>query len=217
MPKSEFAKHLDTLQAQVAAFLKPLGFRKKGRTHNRSTPRGLVHVVSFQMGQFPIGEHYVIPGFRESFYGRFAVNLGVLLPCVCETESQKSVPEFVQEYHCTIRARLGSLAFGEDRWFELTADTSALATTLVQMLDKFGLPFFEQFPDYPSVLAYFEAHGDLPFQNSKRATLEAAIVAHHLGEGQRAQRLLAQAHTTDHKEFRQYVSVLANRLGHQVA
>src|SRR5207249_2541374 len=114
---------------------------------------GLIHVVNFQMGEYPIGQRYVIPGIRESFYGKFAVNLGVLLPCVRETEWQKPAPEFVQEHYCTIRSRLGSLAFGTDQWFELTSDTSTLTKTLVQMLDRFGLPFFEQFPNYAAVLA----------------------------------------------------------------
>jgi hypothetical protein len=217
MPKSEFAKHLDAVQASVAAFLKPLGFRKKGRTHNRTTAGELVHVVNFQMGEYPVGEHYIIPGLRESFYGKFAVNLGVLLPCVREVEWQKPAPEFVQEHYCTIRSRLGSLAFGADHWFDLTSDTFTLATSLVELFDKFGLPFFEQFPDYPAVLAYFDSHGDLPFQNSGRAALEVAIVARHLGDMQRAQRLLAKAHSTDHKGFREHVSTLASRLGHQVA
>ena len=217
MPKSELAKHLDAIQSSVATFLKPLGFRKKGRTHNRVTPGGLVHVINFQMGEYPIGEHYVIPGFRESFYGRFAVNLGVLLPCVREVEWQRPAPEFVQEDYCTIRSRLSSLAFGTDRWFDLTPDTSTLADTLVQLIERFGLPFFDRFPDYLAVLAYFDAHGDCPFQNAARAGLEAAIVAHHLGDVQRAQSLLRQANSTDHIGFRKYVSALASRLGHQVA
>src|SRR5688572_2664900 len=111
MPKSDLAKDLDKLQAQITAFLKPLRFRKKGRTHNRRTEGGLVQVVNFQMGAYPIGEN-VIPGLRESFYGKFAVNLGVLIPCIYETEWQKPVPDFTQEYDCTIRDRLGTLAFG---------------------------------------------------------------------------------------------------------
>jgi hypothetical protein len=67
------------------------------------------------MGQYPIGENYVIPGIRESFYGRFTVNLGVLLPCVYEVENQKSVPSFPQDYNCSIRERLEHLACGKDQ------------------------------------------------------------------------------------------------------
>jgi hypothetical protein len=217
MPSSDFVKYLDAVTKDINRFLKPLGFRKKGRTYNRGTEGGLVQIVNFQMGQFPIGEHYVIPGIRESFYGKFTVNLGILLPCVWETERQKSLPDFVQEYSCTIRERLSSLAFGTDKWFELTPDTSNLSATLVRLFDKFGLPFLDQFPNYAGVLNYFDAHGDLPCQNTGRAALEAAIVAHHLGELQKAQRLFARAQSTDHQGFRQHVSALATRLGYSVA
>src|SRR4051794_47026 len=96
MSKSEFANNVDIVQTQVAAFLKPLGFRKKGRTHNRTTAAGLIHALDFQMGAYPIGAQYVISGIRENYYGRFTVNLGVLLPCVFEIEEQKPLPIFVQ-------------------------------------------------------------------------------------------------------------------------
>jgi hypothetical protein len=79
--KSEYVLRLDKIQKAVNQKLRPLGFRKLGRSHNRMTAGGLIHVVNFQMGEFPIGD-YVIPGLRENLYGRFAVNLGVLLPCV---------------------------------------------------------------------------------------------------------------------------------------
>jgi hypothetical protein len=214
-PKSEFAKGLDAVQAGVHSFLKPSGFRKKGRAHNRNTTGGLVHVVGFQMGQYPIGD-YVIPGLRESFYGKFAVNLGVLLPCVYEVERQQSPPDFVQEYHCTIRQRLGLLAFGEDRWFEITQDTAALATDVVALLDRFGLEFFEQFQSYGDVLSYFKVHGDFPFQNAGRASLEAALVAHHVRDGPLSVSLFAKAYATKHEGFQQHVAELAKRVGHTV-
>ena len=217
MPKSEFAKNLDIVQTQVTAFLKPLGFRKKGRTHNRTTTGGLVHALDFQMGAYPIGEQYVIPGIRESYYGRFTVNLGVLLPCVFEIEEQKSVPLFVQEPYCTIRTRLGSLAFGKDEWFEISSDTTASAIKLVQLLDRFGLPFFEKFPDYPAVLSYFDVHERFPFQTPDRSALEAAIIAHHLGNAKTAKRLFAKAYSSDHEGFRGHVSKLANRLEYKIA
>jgi hypothetical protein len=217
MPKSEFAKNLDIVQAKVAAFLKPLGFHKKGRTHNRTTAGGLVHALDFQMGAYPIGKQYVVPGIRESYYGRFTVNLGVLLPCVFEIEEQKPVPPFVSEAYCTIRTRLGSLAFGKDEWFEISFDPAASAIKLVQLLDRFGLPFFEQFSDYPAVLSYFNVHQRLPFQTADRAALEAAIIAHHLGNAQTAKCLFAKAYSSDHEGFRGHVSKLANRLEYKIA
>lgn len=215
-PKSQLAQHLDVIQAAVHSFLKPLGFRKKGRTHNRRTMGGLTQVVNFQMGAFPLGDRYIIPGLRESYYGRFAVNLGVLLPCVYQVEHQRAPDDFVQEYHCTIRQRLGVLAFGEDKWIEITDDPAALAATVVELLDRFGLQFFDQFQTYAEVLAYYRAHGDLPFQNAGRASLEAALIAHHLGDEPLSASLIARAHATDHPGFQQHVAELAKRIGRPI-
>jgi hypothetical protein len=213
-PKSNIVKSLDAIQAAVHSFLKPLGFRKKGRTHNRCTDGGLIHVVNFQMGQYPIGD-YVIPGLRESYYGRFAVNLGVLLPCVYEAEWQRPMADFVQESSCTIRRRLGSLAFGEDRWFDVTNDTPALATTIVGLLDQFGLDFLDQFQLYCDVLSYYNAHGDLPFQNHHRASLEAALIAHHIGDTTLARSLFTKALSSSHKGFQAYAADIVKRVGYE--
>jgi hypothetical protein len=75
MAASPYVKALDDIQKALTGFLKPVGFKKKGRTYNRQVGDSLVQVVNLQMGQFPIGD-YAIPGLRESHHGRFTVNLG---------------------------------------------------------------------------------------------------------------------------------------------
>jgi hypothetical protein len=118
MAASPYVKALDEIQKALTGFLKPLGFKKKGRTYNRQVGDGLVQAVNLQMGQYPIGD-YVIPGLRESHYGRFTVNLGVALPAVRALESGREFPVFVQEYEFDTRQRLTRLAFNEDAWFDL--------------------------------------------------------------------------------------------------
>jgi len=90
MAASPYVKALDDIQKALTGFLKPVGFKKKGRTYNRHVGDGLVQVVNLQMGQFPIGD-YVIPGLRESHYGRFTVNLGVALQAVRAIESGREL------------------------------------------------------------------------------------------------------------------------------
>lgn len=211
--KSEVVAAMDAIQADVHRFLKPQGFGRRGRSHNRRTSGGLAHVVTFQTGQYPIG-NYVIPGLRESYYGRFAVNLGVLLPCIRELEHRLPAPAFAHDFHCTIRSRL---AFGEVCWFNIGSDTAGLGAQIVGLLDRTGLGFFDPFQSYEDVLVYYDAHGDLPFQNEGRAALEAALVAHHLHDASRAASLFARASTTGREVFRQYVAELAARFGYATA
>ena len=216
MSKSQFVERLDMIQAAVHSFLRPLGFRKKGRTHNRRTNGELIHVVNFQMGEYPIGENYVIPGMRENLYGKFTVNLGVLLPCVYQAEWQRPPADFIQEYDCSIRQRLETLALGKDEWFLITSETSGLATRLVDLLDRFGLDFFEKFQTYEDVLSYFNKHENLPFRNAARASLDAALIACHVGNKHLAQSLFQKAYSSEHEGFRKHVAKLAIQVGYAV-
>ena len=169
-PQSEFVRNLNAIQAAVQKFLKPLGFRKKGRSYNRLTCGELVQVINFQMGQYPIGKSYVIPGFRENYYGKYTVNLGVLLPCVYQTERQQPPNDFVQEYNCTIRERLTCLAFGKDEWFDLRNQTVAQATELSWLARSIWVKFSGTVPNLsrcPLVL-YKTRKTTLPKYQSRR-------------------------------------------------
>lgn len=109
MPKSEFSVQVDEIQRAVAPLFKSQGFRKRGRTYNRLTGDELVHVVNFQMGAFnPPGTTY-FPGLRENLHGLFTVNLGVYIPEIARRHGGGPATSFVQEYRCSLRARLGNL------------------------------------------------------------------------------------------------------------
>ena len=81
MARSRFVEALDEIQGEVGSILKPLGFRKNGRTFNRVTEGGLTHVLNFQKSKH-VEERRMFPRFWRKSYGTFAVNLGVFLPCV---------------------------------------------------------------------------------------------------------------------------------------
>lgn len=185
MKRSPYVQALDQVQKALAAFLKPLGFRKKGRTFNRPVGDGLIQVVNLQMGQFPIGD-YVIPGIRESHYGRFTINLGVALPAARALESGRELAAFIQEYECEIRERLTHLAFGEDSWFDLDHQVDKTSTDVVRYMDLLGVPFLEEFESYEAVLAVLDERGSLPSSNMGRASLVGAMVAVHLKQFDRA-------------------------------
>ena len=216
MPKSAFATALDEVQKPLTALLKNLGFKRRGRTYNRVVLDGLIHVVNFQMGQFPIGD-YVIPGIRESFYGRFTINLGVMLPAVLKLESDRDPPAFVQEYDCEIRERLGSLVYREDVWWDLDHRIAETTTSILQMMDRSGIPFLDQYENYASVLAQVERAGNLPSSNPGRSALAAALICVSTGERQRAaaffDKAAAAALRAKHKGFLSHVGDLRASCG----
>src|SRR5688500_2102144 len=77
MAKSDFVERLDFSQGEVNRFLNPLGFRKKGRTHNRRVEDGMAHVVNFQMGDYPNGATFVVGDLTVDMFGKFCSNLAV--------------------------------------------------------------------------------------------------------------------------------------------
>lgn len=216
MAKSKFVAALDEVQKPLTVLLTNLGFRRRGRTYNRPSGDNLVHVVNVQMGEFPIGD-YVISGIRESFYGRFTVNIGVLLPAIQRFEHSKDPPSFAQDYDCEIRGRLGTLAFGEDTWWDLDHRVPETALSVVELMDRFGLPFLDEFESYPSVLAHLERTGSLPSKNEGRSALAGALICCQLGQRERAamffDRAITIATEMAHKGFLAHVAAVRADVG----
>jgi len=214
MSKSPYVAALDSIQQELTAYLKPLGFRKRGRTYNRCVGDGLVQALNLQMGQYPIGD-CVIQGLRESSYGRFAVNLGIALPAVPALEFDRPLPSFVQEYQCHIRIRLSQLAFKEDVWFDLDHLVDRTAKDLVRHMDVKGIPFLERFESYSAVLAELDSAGSLPGSNAGRSALVGAMICVHLGDNERARIYFdrAAAAGKDHKGFAGHIADVRRNSG----
>jgi hypothetical protein len=214
MSKSPYVAALDVVQRSLASYLRPLGFRKKGRSFNRPVGDGLVHVVSLQMGEYPIGD-YVLPGLRESYYGRFTINLGVFLPGVGSIEQNRAAPDFLREYHCDIRARLGVLARSEDVWWDLDHAIPETAAEVVHLMDAFGIPFLEQFETPAAVLDRIDSDGELPFCNAGRSALVGALLSARLGQTERAARYFERAArlAATHERFAKHVAAMRRLTG----
>jgi len=143
MNKSSQSVKVDEIQAALHAWLKPKGFRKQGRTFNRTTDDGLVQVVNIQMGASdPPGTVY-IPGLRENLYGWFTINLGVYVPEVARFHGGGEAKRVVNEAHCCVRSRLGNLApEKKELWWRNEAIGEVIPDVLAR-LERHGLPFLD--------------------------------------------------------------------------
>jgi Domain of unknown function (DUF4304) len=211
--KSDLAKSLDDLQAKLRPTLKQCGFRARGRTFNRTTSDGLTEVVGIQMGSFdPPGTTYV-PGLRENRYGKFTVNLGVLVPEVAEQHGGGAPRSFVQEYHCCVRTRLALLGpERKDVWWEIRVE-EALAEELLQRLERDAIPFFKKFETRDAILDQWLAAPKSVYALSPPRIVYAIILAER-GRKEAARALLAaQARETLNPGHPAYVRRLAEKLG----
>lgn len=135
---------LDEIQKLVHQDLKRKGFKKKGRTHNKTVDAGIIQTVNFQMGEYPLGKNFSALGIRKRLYGKFAVNLGVYVDELDRLKENKT-KAFVQEHECAIRTRLGHLTEGQDKWWPLDTNYKQTAQEIIEELKEQGQTWFNLF------------------------------------------------------------------------
>jgi Domain of unknown function (DUF4304) len=212
MPKSAFAKDMDELQERLHPLLSEAGFRRHGRTYNRTTEDGLVDVIGYQMGAYdPPGTTY-FAGLRENLYGLFTINIGIHVPEVERARSRKKPTKVIHERDCCIRSRVGR---GKEKeiWWKVCIDESLIRELRERFrLEAFAL--FDRFKTRDQVLSEFRMQA----RNTKLMLVPrivCAIILLERGQRHEAQALLAAqaADPGPNPHHRQYVTDLASRLG----
>lgn len=207
MPKSPFAHAVDSIQRELKPRLAKKGFSSRRGIYNRRTPDGLIHVVSLQMGRSdPPGTTY-IPGLRENFHGRFTVNLGVYVPEVGRALVPAAANEWIPEYDCCIRERLGMLAHGQDTWWPCRADDEVV-DQVWGCLERVGFPYLEKFESREAILTEDIGHARPP-------RIVRAIILAERGDREGARVLLTQQvlASEDNVGHQDYVRALAEKIG----
>jgi hypothetical protein len=214
MTKSSQSARVDEIQAALHAWLKPKGFRKQGRTFNRTTDDGLVQVINVQMGASdPPGTVY-IPGLRENLYGWFTVNLGVYVPEVARFHGGGEAKRVVNEAHCCVRSRLGNLApEKKELWWRNEAVAEVLPD-VVARLERDGIPFLDRFASRDAVLREWKDKSEIEGAGGSPPRIVMAIILAERGQKDAARELLSQqALETRNAGHPEYVRSLAARLG----
>lgn len=215
MAKTALAEAMDAIQAKLHPLFKQAAFRKQGRTYNRSTPDGLVHVVGFQMGAFDPPGTTAIPGFRENLHGRFTVNLGIYVPEVARHQLGGEAKAVVHEYNCCIRTRLGRTE-REEVWWKVCLDEEVIED-LHRRLEAEAVPLFQRFQSRDQIVSEFGSVDD----NQPLIVVPkivCAIIEHGRGRIAEAGRLLSEhiiayrANPTNPHHV-DYVHRLASQLG----
>ena len=216
MAQSEYTKTLNKLQSIVHKELKVQGFEKKGRTHNKVVENGLVHVINFQSGEYPIGGNYVIPSIRESLYGQFAVNLGVFVSDIYEVTNKPLEKNFIPEYICQIRVRLAELTQSEDHWWTVGENYMDVANEIISGVNEQAVDWFLHFSSREKTIESLQDES-IPNLNARIGKLNAALIQLKSNR-QAGEKLLKEYYhlRSDHKPHQEYVQGLAKKIGVQI-
>ena len=180
--KSDAAMCIDEIEAAVYVQLKPLGFRKYGRTLHRFVSGDLSQVIHFQCG---------LPstGHAQQMW----VNLGIRIPeCDERTFSLSPPKRYYREYNCALRSRLGSIDGSQELCFDLQKQPSRLLNQILPDVLTKVLPVYDVLSSREAILAHRRDYPHFDVMGRQLILLDEAMICGYLGDLEKAQALFAQ-------------------------
>jgi len=166
-PDLNTSKKLDEIETAIHSFLKPLGFKKHGRTLHRFVSGDISQVVHFQTGPSHRGETHLL-----------FVNLGIRVPeCTLRSFTPEENPKkYYREYDCNIRSRLGTVEGKAESCYDLRQPGAAIAEDILRQLRKTVLPAFDKLNSREAILAHRREYPYLDIMNDHLILLEEAMI-----------------------------------------
>lgn len=171
---------VDIIEKIVYEYLKPLGFRKHGRTLHRFVDGDISQVVNFQNG-------CPSKGFSDILW----INLGIRVPeCVeLKFSTEEPLKKYYHEYECNIRTRLGSLVDGTDTFYNLKKNPNKIGKDIVKRLKKHVIPVFDVLNSRDAILKHRLEYSPFDQINNHLILLEEAMIVGKKGSLSEAARL----------------------------
>lgn len=178
--KLSSTESVDVIEKIVYDYLKPLGFRKHGRTLHRFVDGDISQVINFQNG---------CPS--KGVYDILWINLGIRVPECVERKFNIDEPlkKYYHEYECNIRTRLGSLVDGKDTFYNLKNDPKKIGRDIVERLKKYVIPVFDVLNSRDAILKHRIEYTLFDQFNNHLILLEEAMIVGRRGNLTEATRL----------------------------
>lgn len=184
---------VDQIEDIVYDHLKPMGFRKHGRTLHRFVESDISQVVHFQNG---------CPS--KGVYGILWVNIGIRVPeCALQTFHVPEPPKkYYHEYECNIRIRLGFLADGNDTFYDLRKRPTKIANGIIARIDQYVFPVFDDLNSREAILAHRAQYPTFDHFANRLILLEEAMIFGRKGELEKASTLFRTHYQKALDEYR---------------
>ncbi len=174
---------LDGIEKEIYDVLKPLGFRKHGRTLHRFVEGDISQVINFQLGQ----------AYREETHLMW-VNIGIRIP-ECSLRSfqpEEKSKKYYHEYECTIRSRLGEVEGKAVTTYNLHRPVGPITADILRQLRETVLPVFEMLSSRAAILAHRREWPDFDRFNGHLILLEESMIFGRRGDLKTAEALFRQ-------------------------
>ncbi len=171
--KFDTIKTTDEIENSVYNVLKPLGFRKYGRTLHRFVSNDISQVVNFQIG-------------KTVMQGKMCVNIGIRIPeCDERTFNPNNDKNYYPEHQCTIRSRLGVVSGNNETWYDLRKDRK-IADKIIKELINIVIPVFDTLNNRQAFLEHRREYPQFDTHNNHLILLDESMIYGYLGNTQKA-------------------------------
>ena len=165
---------VDEIEKAVYAEMKPLGFKKHGRTLHRFVDGDISQVVEIQRGQ----------AYREETH-LFWINIGIRVPeCVLKSfHPEVNAKKYYHEYQCNMRLTLGEQSKKKNGAYNLRKPLEPMVADIRAKLETVVLHVFEVLNSRDAIMAKRHCY---PQFLSNHPLFDCAMICGCRGEIQRA-------------------------------
>lgn len=163
---------LNEIQKEVHNVLKPLGFRKFGRTEHRFVDGNISQVVNFQLGQAYLGDSHLL-----------MVNIAIGVPeCMSHLMGQQTEKKYYKEHECNIRSQLGAVEGRKDSVYDLRKPAKPIIADILRQLRELVLPAFEVLSSREAILNHRREYPNFDQLNHHLIVREEAMMLQYMGD-----------------------------------
>lgn len=184
---------VDAIEKAVYAAVKPLGFKKHGRTLHRFVDGDISQVINFQVG---------CPS--KSVYDVLWVHIGIRVP-ECEIRSfapEESLKSYYHEYDCNIRCSFREIEGLKEDYYDLHDSVQEITDDILRQLRDIVIPAFLALDSRPAILENRRRYRQIDAFNYRLILLEEAMIYGRAGDLQRAEQAFNQYYDSKAQEYR---------------
>ena len=184
---------VDEIEKAVYAEVKPLGFRKHGRTLHRFVDGDISQVINFQTG---------CPS--KSVYDVLWVHIGIRVP-ECELRSfepEDPLKKYYPEHWCNMRSCLREIEGQKESYYDLHNPVQEMTSDIIRQIKDYVIPAFNTLNSRSAILENRKIFPHLDALNRRLTLLEEAMIWGRMGNLRKAEEAFNQYYDSKALEYK---------------